>query len=98
MNINVLVGTTAHFSHVVVEENLATNWENDVPVLATPVLAWLAELASIKVLGETLDDELMTVGVSYELEHLAPTPVGFTVILSSTLVQVEGNILIFSII
>jgi fluoroacetyl-CoA thioesterase len=83
---------------VKVEESyLASNWGNDVGVLATPILLWLAEIACMKVIEQHLPKHAMTVGLAHEARHLAPTPCGFTVELKATLLNADGKILRFKI-
>lgn len=91
-------GLIGELNHVVREEDGAARWGNDVPVLATPVLLWLGEIASMRALAEHLDDGEMTVGTAHEsAAHLAATPVGASVVVRSRLVAVDGKRLRFEI-
>jgi predicted thioesterase/MFS family permease len=86
------VGSTALYRHVVRPQDLATSWENDVPVLATPVLLWLAERASMQVLTTALADGEMTVGYAHEEAlHLAATPEGWEITMTATLESVDRS-------
>ncbi|MDP8955819.1 MAG: thioesterase [Actinomycetota bacterium] len=51
----------------------------DVPVLATPMVLALVEGAAVRALEGKLPSGTTTVGVSVNLTHAAPTPVGETV-------------------
>ena len=51
----------------------------DVPVLATPIVLALVEGAAVRALDGKLPPGTTTVGVSVNLTHAAPTPVGETV-------------------
>ncbi len=51
----------------------------DVPVLATPMVLALVEGAAVRALEGKLPRGTTTVGVSVNLTHAAPTPVGETV-------------------
>ena len=51
----------------------------DVPVLATPMVLALVEGAAVRALEGKLPPGTTTVGVSVNLTHAAPTPVGETV-------------------
>lgn len=51
----------------------------DVPVLATPMVLALVEGAAVRALDGKLPPGTTTVGVSVNLTHAAPTPVGETV-------------------
>jgi predicted thioesterase len=61
------------------------------PVLATPVLLLWMEKTSHAHAGALLDPGEETVGASVSLKHLAPTPVGMKVRITSKLTKVEGR-------
>lgn len=92
-----LVGTSAHIVHRVTEKDAADNWGNDLPVLATPVLLWLSEIAAMKVIESAVGDHDMTVGLAHDSSHLAPTPVGEDVTVSATLTHIDGRKLVFDV-
>ncbi|MGZ0084352.1 thioesterase family protein [Caldibacillus thermoamylovorans] len=92
------LNSEASISYVVKKTDLASAWKNDVDVLATPVLLWLAEIACMKVIEKDLQEGLMTVGVGhYNIKHLAPTPEGYTVKITAKLVKQEGKKLLFDV-
>lgn len=92
-------GLKSKFNHEISEHELATNWRNDVPVLATPVLLWLTELSCMKTIEQCeLDTNQMTVGYAHEMKHLAATPMGHTINIESELVEVSGKKLIFKVV
>jgi fluoroacetyl-CoA thioesterase len=66
-------------------------------VLATPVLLWLAEMACRQALEPALAHDEMTVGAAHAVSHLAPTPVGVSIIVQAKLVEVEGRRLRFRV-
>lgn len=76
---------------------MASAWENDAPVLATPILLWFGELACMKVIEGCLGDGMMSVGVGHNSKHLAATPEAFTIEVTATLVNAEGKMLFFSV-
>lgn len=84
-------------THRVEPKDLATSWQNDVPVLATPVLLWLAELACMRAIDNTFSDQEMSLGYGHEFVHLAPTPENWTVHITARLVEIEGKILTFDV-
>lgn len=90
-------GLRAELVHTVRPQDGADHWGNKLPVLATPVLLWLAEIASMQALEGRLEEDEMTVGLAHEATHLAPTPIGATVRLSASLVEVEGRRLRFQV-
>ena len=93
----VAVGAEGTILHEVREEDLATAFANDVPVLATPILLWLAEVAAMRAVEGALEPGSMTVGVAHRSEHLAATPLGCTVRVRALLVEVDGARLCFAV-
>lgn len=73
------------------ERDLATAWGNDVPVLATPVLVWWAELAAMDALAPHLPAGWMSVGAAHEVEHVGASTAGAEVEVVAELVAVEGR-------
>lgn len=69
----------------------------DVAVLATPRVLALAEQAAVAALGGGLPEGSTSVGTWAEVAHLAPTPVGGTVVADARLVATEGRTLTFEI-
>lgn len=69
----------------------------DVPVLATPRVLALAEQAAVEALGDCLPEGKTSVGAWVELEHLAPSRIGQTVVAEAVLLGVHGRRLEFSI-
>lgn len=70
------IGLSAELSHTVTSSDAAERWANELPVLATPILLWLAEVTCMRALEEALAPSEMTLGLTHEMHHLAPTPVG----------------------
>ena len=68
-----------------------------VPVLATPRIVALCEKASVKALAGQLSDGQTTVGMRVQIDHLAPSAVGHTIIAEATLEKVEGRRLTFTV-
>jgi fluoroacetyl-CoA thioesterase len=67
----------------------------DVPVLATPRVVALAEEATVAAVAGVLAPGRTTVGSRVELEHLAPSVLGATVVAQARLDQVDGRRLSF---
>jgi fluoroacetyl-CoA thioesterase len=59
-------------NHVPRQSDLATAWSNDLPVVATPVLLWLTEICSMKLLQDELGPGEMCVGYGHDSKHLRP--------------------------
>jgi predicted thioesterase len=83
--------------HTVTDGDTAAHWRNDLPVLATPVLLWLGEITAMAAVRGHLDDGEMTVGLSHDSSHLAPTPPGRTVHLTASLRKRTGRRLVFDV-
>ena len=69
----------------------------DVPVLATPRVAMLAEEATVQAVEGELGADVTTVGYRLQLDHLAPTAVGGQVHAEAILETVEGRRLTFRV-
>jgi predicted thioesterase len=91
------LGLAAELIHTARPEDGADHWSNDLPVLATPVLLWLAELAAMRALTAYLDDDEMTVGTAHDASHRAPTPTGATIRVAARLTAIEGRQLRFAV-
>jgi predicted thioesterase len=85
------VGLRRRERHRVEAGDLATAWANDVPVLATPVLVWWAELAAMAALADHLPPGWMSVGAAHEIEHAGPSLPGAEVDVEAELVAAEGR-------
>ncbi|USQ85637.1 hypothetical protein NFX46_18840 [Streptomyces phaeoluteigriseus] len=92
-----LVGSSATRHHVVGPRDSATAWDNDVDVLATPVLLWLGEVTAMDVLRDEVTAPWMTVGLNHDSAHVAPTPVGEEITITATLTGVDGKVLTFEV-
>ncbi|MEH0936687.1 thioesterase family protein [Micromonospora psammae] len=69
----------------------------DVPVLGTPRVLALAEAATVAATAGRMPAGSTTVGVRVELEHLAATPVGRTVVAQARLAEADGRRLVFEV-
>jgi predicted thioesterase len=85
------VGLRTSGRHRVEVGDLATAWANDVPVLATPVLVWWAELAAMDALAGHLPAGWMSVGAAHDIEHVGPSLAGAQVDVAAELVALEGR-------
>ena len=67
------------------------------PALSTPALLMWMELLSREVAAPLLEPGQDTVGISIQLNHFSPTPVGMKVRIQSRLESQEGKILNFQL-
>ena len=63
----------------------------------TPKAAALAEQAAVEAIRQNLDDGTTSVGTHIAVDHVAPTPVGGTVVATAVVAAVEGRTVRFSI-
>jgi fluoroacetyl-CoA thioesterase len=78
----------AERSQVVGPDDTAAAFGPDFPAAAaTPWVLGLAEVTCHDVIADVIDAGSITVGVSAEIEHIAPTPVGATVTATAELVE-----------
>ena len=95
---DITAGLTASLEHVVTEEDTAIAvGSGSLPVLGTPrLLAW-CEAATCAALEPVLTPGRTSVGTRVALEHLAPSVVGATLLLTATTVHVDGKLVRFSV-
>ncbi len=83
---------------VVCPENTALSMGSGaLEVFATPALVALAEKTCWTSVQGALEPGQGTVGTHLDLQHTAPTPLGMTVHCESTLTEVNGRSLTFSV-
>lgn len=92
------VGAHGSVELVVTDDDTALAFRSgDVPVLATPRVVALVEEASVAAIAGRLPAGETSVGMRVQLDHLAPTPVGASVLAEASLDKVEGRRLIFTV-
>ena len=68
-----------------------------VKVLATPQMVLLMERAGVAAVDHLLPEGYATVGTHLNVQHLAPTPIGFQVRAAAELLNVDGRRLIYRV-
>ncbi len=81
----------------VVDERLITTHVGGKGVFATPAMIGLMEWASHDAVDQLLPEGQTTVGYEVHVRHVAPAPPGSTVVVTSRLVEVNGNKLLFDV-
>ena len=95
---SVSVGQSASLKLEISEKDTAIALRSGtLPVLATPRVVALVEEVSVAAVGEALDEGTTTVGMKVQLDHLAPTAVGRTVVAESTVAEVKGRRICFEV-
>lgn len=91
-------GLTGEVRFVVDREHTARHLgSGGVEVLATPQMVLLMERAGVAAVDHLLPDGYRTVGMHLDVRHLAPTPVGFEVVATAKLLDVDGRRLTFEV-
>ena len=93
-----LLGMTNTAEEIVTEKNIALALKSgSLKVFATPAMIRLIEEASAELLEKNLPPESTSVGISINMNHTAPTPLGMKVRAEAKVVSVEGRKIIFEI-
>jgi predicted thioesterase len=91
-------GLSGSVTHVVSEADTArAQRTGSVPVLSTPSVVLLAEQATVLAIDSHLPADHTTVGYRVQLDHLAPVPVGESVVAEAVLETIEGRRLTFRV-
>ena len=92
------LGLSAEERVIVGPANRITFADERMPlVLATPWLVAHLEYAARHAIAPCLEDHERSVGTFIEVEHLAPTPEGFTVVCKARVIHVDGAVVTFQI-
>lgn len=86
------IGTTGEFRFVVGSEHVIDFATDGMPaVLSTPKLIGLIERTARESLYPFLESNERTVGAEIDVRHLAATPAGQTVTITTRVIQAEGR-------
>ncbi len=78
--------------HTVQASDLATSWGNNVPVLATPVVLWWAELATMQAMSPAYGPGEMCVGAGHDdVRHLGASLEGHRVTVTARLLDTDAT-------
>ncbi len=91
-------GITGQISRMVEEGDTAQVMKSGtLRVFATPAMCALIEETAWKSVASELEEGAATVGSSLNIRHLSATPVGMSVTCKTTLVEIDGRRLVFSV-
>ena len=91
-------GLSATLEHTVTSEDTAVAvGSGSLPVLGTPRLLTWCEAATCAALAPVLSDGETSVGTRVTLEHLAPSAVGAALVVTASVVHVDGRLVRFSV-
>lgn len=94
----ITVGLKHIVSESVTEGNTARAMgSGTLPVYATPAMTCLMERAAAELLEPLLPEDWTTVGISLQVQHKAPTPVGAVVRAEAEVIAVDGRKVTFSV-
>ena len=94
MKKTLIPGITGEARHRVVTENLVSFRRPGMPpVFATPWLLDVMETAAYEAIRPHLDPGEASVGVGVDFKHLAPTPVGDTIVATARVTEVKGKLI-----
>lgn len=92
------VGTVGTFTLVVAPEHLANRVESSLaPVLSTPTLVSMMEMAAMDAMRGYLEPGESSVGMSIDVQHIAATPPGHRVRAEAEVIKCEGRRLEFNV-
>ncbi len=95
---DVRVGMTGHKVDVVTEDLTVGGHVEGMPlVYGTPMMIMAMEVACGSAVAGHLPPGWVTVGSELNVRHLAPTPVGRTVVATARVIEVEGRSVLFAV-
>lgn len=98
MSNSLQAGMTRELKIKSLAEHSAQKFYHNLPdVLATPILGGLMERVSAELIDEHLEAGQQSVGISMNLKHLAPTPLGMEVRVTTEVTAVDGRKLTFNL-
>ena len=80
------------------ENTTALNMKSgSLKVLATPAMMCLMEQAAAELVERNLPDDMTSVGISINVAHKAPTPIGLTVKAEAIITDIDGRKITFDV-
>ena len=95
---DVRVGMTGREEVLITRELTVGAWVEGMPlVYSTPMMIMAMEIACGNAVRSHLPAGWVTVGSEVNIRHLAPTPVGRTVVATASVIAVEGRSVTFAV-
>ena len=93
------IGALGSFAMTVTSEHLANRFKDATlpEVLATPVMIMAMENAALNAIKPYFESGESAVGTHVDVQHLAPTPVGRTVVAIAEVMEVVGDRIAFKV-
>ena len=96
--VNIPIGASAEKSIEVIRDLTVAHFHSHMPeVFGTPMMIYLMEVASSEAIQDYLPEGWVSVGVGVDIQHLAATPVGFTVTAKAEVVAVGAKTITFKV-
>lgn len=93
-----LIGLTAELESSVTDEITALALKSgSLKVLATPEMIRLIEQTAAELVEKNLPPESTSVGISIDVKHTAPTPVGMKFRASTKIISVDGRKIVLEV-
>jgi fluoroacetyl-CoA thioesterase len=80
------------------DDTAAAVGSGDLPVLATPTLLAWCEAATCAAVDASLEAGRSSVGTRVQLEHVGASPVGAEVVVTASVVYVDGRLVRFEVV
>ena len=92
------IGMTGRKEEVVTRELTVGGHVPDMPfVYGTPMMIMAMEIASALAVKPHLPQGWVTVGSEVDIRHLAPTPIGRTVVATARVIEISGRSVLFAV-
>jgi predicted thioesterase len=94
----VMVGQNAMYSKTVQHSDTSESYSSGLKgLLTTPKIIHMAIEAAIKAIDPYLPQDYVSVGISTSFEHTAPTSLGMTVTVRTSITAIDGNEILLNI-
>ena len=97
MTTKIAPGLKATARHGVAAMDLADRWGGEAAALASPIMIIFIEKTCMQATDHLLEPGQMTVGVKFEIDHLAPTPPDWEVTVAAELVAFDQRTMTYRV-
>ena len=92
------IGMSNIVESISTEETTALNMKSgSLKVLATPAMMCLMEQAAAELVEKNLPEDLTSVGISINVAHKAPTPIGLSIKAEAVVINIDGRKISFEV-
>lgn len=98
METNLQIGMNNIVEAISTDQTTALHMKSgSLKVLATPAMMCLMEQAAAELVERNLPEDLTSVGISINVSHKAPTPIGMTVKAEAIITKIDGRKITFDV-